>query len=177
MSATLAEPATTYNRTTQIIHWVSALLILIMIGLGLTMTRIDSGEVQQNLYSAHVTLGLVVLVLTAFRLIWLVFNRWPPPPPGLSSLQEKLMTWTHILLYPLLILMVTSGVGMLLLSDITPSPVGIRPSDIEDVPPREAHILLSKVFIVLLIIHLRGVLGYQLRKGDTMARMGVRWFG
>ncbi len=146
-----------------------------MIGLGLVMTRIDAGAVQQSLYRIHVTLGLTVLVLTVFRLVWLVFNRWPPPPPGLSSRRKKTFKTTHALLYVLLAALVTTGVGMLLLSGLSLSPVSLSPAGIRDVAPREAHHLLSKLFIVLLVVHLTGVLDYQVRKGDALSRMSVRW--
>ena len=109
-------------------------------------------------------------------MVWLVFNRWPPPPPpGLSSLRKKAFKTTHALLYVLLAAMVTTGVGMLLLSGLSLSPASLSPAEIRDVAPREAHHLLSKLFIVLLVVHLTGVLDYQVRKGDALSRMGVGW--
>ena len=165
---------TTYSGVAQAIHWISALLIVTMIGLGLVMTRIDADTAQQALYRAHVTIGLAVLALTAIRLAWLVFHRWPAPPPSLASVQAKLFIGNHVLLYLVLIVMLSSGVGMLALSGL-PSPLGVVPADIEDVPPRLIHDILSKVFIGLLVMHILGVLEYQLHKGDTLSRMGIRW--
>lgn len=170
-------PRTTYTGVAQAVHWASALLILAMLPMGLVMTRIGAGSAQESLYRAHVAVGLVVLALTAFRLVWLLFHRWPAPPPKLSPLNERALAGTHILLYAVLLAMVMSGVGMLALSGAAPSPAGLTPADIEDVPPRMAHSVLSKVFIALLVVHLAGVLNYQLRKGDTLSRMGVRGFG
>ena len=65
---------------------------------------------------------------------------------------------------------------MLLLSGLSLSPVSLSPAGIRDVAPREAHHLLSKLFIVLLVVHLTDVLDYQVRKGDALSRMGVGWF-
>ena len=91
-----------YNRVAQVTHWASALLILGMLGLGLAMTRIGEGGAQDSLYNAHVGIGLVTLALTAVRLVALVAHRWPSPPPGLSSANERAFIGTHVLLYVLL---------------------------------------------------------------------------
>ena len=109
-------------------------------------------------------------------MVWLAFNRWPPPPPGLSSLRKKAFKTTHALLYVLLAATVTTGVGMLLLSGLSLSPASLSPAEIRDVAPREAHHLLSKLFTVLLVVHFTGVLDYQMRKGNAPSRMSVGWF-
>ena len=165
-----------YNRITQITHWASALLIVGMRGVGLAMTRIGEGEAQESLYNAHVGMGLGTLALSAVRLVSLVAHRWPAPPEGLSPANERAFIGTHVLLYALLIALLASGIGMLALSGLSLVPGSIVPAGIEDVPPRIAHNVLSKVFIALLLVHVAGVVRYQLGKGDTLGRMGVPWF-
>ena len=44
------ETVAAYGRVTQISHWLSALLILAMISIGLVMTRIEAGPGQDWLY-------------------------------------------------------------------------------------------------------------------------------
>lgn len=168
--------AAAYNRLTQATHWASALLILGMLGMGLAMTRIGEGEAQDALYNAHVGMGLGTLALTAVRLVALAVHRWPAPPPGLSRVNERAFTGTHVLLYVLLIALLASGIGMLALSGVALIPGSVVPADIENVPPRMVHDVLSKVFIALLLVHVAGVARYQLGKGDTLGRMGVPWF-
>ncbi len=165
-----------YNRISQVTHWASALLILGMLGMGLAMTRIGEGEAQESLYNTHVGVGLATLALTAVRLVALVLHRWPSPPPGLSPANERAFIGTHVLLYTLLVALLASGIGTLALSGLSLAPGSIVPADIENVPPRMAHDVLSKVFIVLLLVHVAGVVRYQLGKGDTLGRMGVPWF-
>ncbi|MYA49847.1 MAG: hypothetical protein F4185_08095 [Chloroflexi bacterium] len=172
----MGKSAEAYNRITQITHWASALLILGMLGMGLAMTRIGEGGTQEALYNAHVGMGLGTLALTAVRLVALAVHRWPSPPPGLSRVNERAFTGTHVLLYVLLIALLASGIGMLALSGVALAPGSIVPADIENVPPRMAHDVLSKVFIALLLVHVAGVVRYQLGKGDTLGRMGVPWF-
>lgn len=172
----MSDSAQPYSRITQITHWASALLILGMLGVGLAMTRIGEGEAQEALYNAHVGMGLGALVLTAVRLVALAVHRWPSPPPGLSPLNERAFTGTHVLLYVLLVGLLASGIGMLALSGMALVPGSVVPVDIDNVPPRMAHNVLSKVFIALLLVHVAGVVRYQLGKGDTLERMGVPWF-
>ena len=94
----------------------------------------------------------------------------------MPSIQVAVYVGNHILLYLVLIALVVSGVSMLVLSGLAPVPLGLVPGQIKDVPPRSAHHLFALVLIALLVIHLAGVLHYQLLKGDTLARMGVLWF-
>ena len=165
-----------YGGLTQILHWTSALLIITMVGLGLVMTRIGEGEAQESLYNFHVGLGLVVLGLTAGRIVVLALRRWPEHPAGLSPMNRRVFVATHVLLYLVLAILIASGVSMLLLSNLSVIPGSVMPGEINDVPPRFIHNVLSKVFIALFLVHVAGVVRYQLGKGDTLARMGVRWF-
>ena len=172
----MGKGATAYNRLTQAMHWGSALLILGMLGIGLAMTRIGEGGTQDSLYNVHVGTGLATLALTAVRLVALAVHRWPSPPPGLSRVNERAFAGTHVLLYVLLIALLASGIGMLALSGVALVPGSVVPADIENVPPRMVHNVLSKVFVALLLVHIAGVVRYQLGKGDTLGRMGVHWF-
>lgn len=173
----MTEAMASYGRGTQAFHWLSALLLMGMVPAGLIMTRIAEGPLKQSLYRVHVLLGLSVLVITVIRLIWRFVEPWPPAPPGLSPVRTKVFTWNHILLYVVLVALLLSGIGMLLLSSVSLWPMTLDPEAIQDVPPRAVHGILSKVFVLLFLMHLGGVLQYQLRKGDTLSRMGITWAG
>ena len=140
------------------------------------MTRLDSGAQQTQMYQFHVTIGLLVLGLTVARVIWIFVDMRPDPPPGLEGTQKAMFTWNHNLLYVVILIMLTSGVGMLLLSDLGLSPANVTPAGIQDVTPRTVHGIVSKFFILLFVMHLVGVIMYQVREGDTFSRMGISWF-
>jgi cytochrome b561 len=161
-----------YGRAAQAFHWLSALLILVMWPLGIVMTRI-ADDAAARLYPVHVGLGIVVLILTILRLIWLFVDKRPATPDDIPEWRRRAFVWNHRLLYIGLLILTISGISMLLTSGLGLSPAAVTPEAIVDSRPQQSHALLSKLFIALLIMHLGGVLSYQFTKGNTLARMGV----
>ena len=161
-----------YGRVAQAFHWLSALLILIMWPMGIIMTRISEDSAEQ-LYRVHVILGIIVLILTVLRLIWLFIDDRPEELTNLENWRKQAFIWNHRLIYVGLFILTISGIGMLLASGISLPPTTLTPASIVESAPQQAHALLSKVFIALLVMHIGGVLSYQFTKGNTLARMGV----
>ena len=147
-----------------------------MIPLGLVMHHLPDGITKQVMYNVHVTIGLIVIAITVWRLVWLAFHRWPDPLPGISTVRLKFLTGIPDFLYGSLVVMLISGIAMILTSGLLPVPGTIRPESIADVPPRTVHDIFSKLMIIALVVHPVGVVDYQLRKGDTLGRMGVSVF-
>ena len=167
----------TYDRGAQLFHWVSALLIIGMAIGGTVMVRLPAeSALKGTMYQGHVAIGLLVLLLTAGRLVWLFVGSERPSPPPMPQWEKLAFTWNHWLLYLILIALLFSGVGMLLLSEIGLSPTAVSPEAIMDVFPRDGHSLFGKLFMALFVMHLGGVAFYQLKRGDTLSRMGVNWF-
>jgi len=93
-----------YGRGAQAFHWITAVLVLIAFIYG-------PGGSEQRIYSPardfdrqlHETLGLCVLILSALRLAWRLFDKQPdtPPMPRWMELSAKTL---QALLYVLLLL-------------------------------------------------------------------------
>jgi cytochrome b561 len=70
-----------YSAPTRILHWLTALLVLIAFAYG-------PGGSEERVYSAardfdrqlHETLGLLVLALVVLRLLWRAIDKRPAPP-------------------------------------------------------------------------------------------------
>jgi cytochrome b561 len=62
---------------------------------------------------------------------------------------------------------------MLLASGISLPPTSLSPEAITESRPQQAHHLLSKVFIALLVMHIAGVVSFHYTKGNTLSRMGL----
>lgn len=166
-----------YSRTVQGFHWLSTLLILTLLLTGLVMTDMADSLGKTNLYRVHVALGMLILLITVFRVIWRFKDRDPEMLSGLSSLHTLGLKVIHILLYVLLFVLIVSGIGIIALSGLGWSLTNITPEAIsKGIPPIFTHGIVSKLYILLFIVHLVGVLIYQFKKSDIMSRMGVSWF-
>jgi len=99
-----------YDNVAIALHWLVAIGVLVMIGLGWYMTDIPKGTPARAFYfnlhkSIGVTLGIIVLI----RAIWR-WNHPPPPlPAGTASWVVNAARLSHTLLYALLIFMPTVG--------------------------------------------------------------------
>lgn len=163
-----------YGWLAQTFHWLSALLILVMIPIGITMTRIEDGSVKTMLYQAHVGIGLTVLTLTLLRIIWRFVEPAPQVPPGLSPLRRLVRKSINIGQYIVLLALFSSGIASLLASGLSPFPGSVLPAAVDpNLIPVIGHVWLSRIFIALLVAHLAGVIEYQLFTGNGLARMGL----
>lgn len=166
-----------YTRPAIWLHWISALLILGLIPGGLIMVNMADGDpLRTGIYRFHAVVGIVVLLLTAARLIWLARVRWPAPPEKITGGQRWLFLGVHVLLYVGALVMTLSGITMLQMSGIA-SPLALTPEAVQDVLARTVHSSMWIILLIAFVLHLGGVIQYQLQKGDALGRMGVPWFG
>ena len=84
----------------------------------------------------------------------------------------------HYALYVVLLLLALSGSFMLIQSGLTPATMStLTPDMVQDVAPRQGHNIFSKLFLLLFVMHVIGVMRYQFMDGDVMGRMGIRFPG
>jgi cytochrome b561 len=91
-------------------HWVVAILVLTMIGLGLYMTGVPKGSPDRAFYfNLHKSIGVTTAVLVIVRLWWR--SRNPPPflPTTMPGWEVKASKISHALLYMCTIVMPLSG--------------------------------------------------------------------
>ena len=169
-----------YGRATQLLHWLSALLILFLIPMGFLMQTVND-EARLSLYRTHVILGILVLGLTLVRLGWRWFESPPEPPPGLAGTGLLAYRVVHWALYLVLLVLAISGIALNVVSglgDILSGTVaGPIPGNLSDYLPRTMHGLAARVYIGLLVAHIAGVISYQAAEGDVLRRMGVGGWG
>jgi len=99
-----------YSKGTIAIHWITALLILILFPLGKYMEGLEPSE-KMGLIKIHAVLGIVVFILTLFR-SWLFFKAPRPADVKTGSvLNDKLAVWIHNIFYFLLFGLTISGIA------------------------------------------------------------------
>jgi cytochrome b561 len=99
-----------YGRVAMILHWLIALAIVTMLGLGAIMVDLPRGSPEKfQLYQVHKSLGLTVLGLSLVRLGWRLGHPPPPLPAGMASWERLAARGTHIVFYVLMIGLPISG--------------------------------------------------------------------
>ncbi len=87
-----------YTRTAMALHWLLALLIVGNLVLGLYMSGLSFSMTRLKLYNWHKWAGIVILTLSAARLVWRLTHR-PPAAPAMPAWQHRAAQGTHLLLY------------------------------------------------------------------------------
>jgi len=105
-----------YSGVMKTIHWTTAAVIIALLLIGWTMTGVEAlpGPTRGALYGLHKSLGVLVLLLTLFRLPWRLAHRTPELPPTLRPWEIRLVGLVHRLFYVLL--MAQPVVGWMLYS-------------------------------------------------------------
>ncbi len=163
-----------YPRIVISLHWIYAVLILILWPLGKVMSGRESTD-DAGLYTAHIWIGLVVCVLTIVRVVAHFATAAPPELP-MPRWERILFVANHWLLYGLLALLSVSGIAMLFMTSNLPLPgETYKPTVFENQAegPSEIHETFSTLFLLMLIMHVGGVIYYQWQHGRTLRRMGI----
>jgi cytochrome b561 len=167
-----------YGRIAIAIHWISALLIIGLMGAGFRAAGLIDPVAKASVLRIHAPIGIAVLVLTLARLgWWLVADRKPNDPPAVPRLQALAAKAVHGLLYVAILGLAGSGIGLLALSGAGDVIFGNAPGPLPDFwnyAPRYGHAAMAWLMGLLLLLHIGAALYHQLvRKDRLFARMGV----
>jgi cytochrome b561 len=170
-------PSTGYTPLAKTLHWITALLVLGLLGIGLWMVGLPISLLKLQVFAWHKWLGLVVLVLTVLRLGW----RWRSPPPPLpdavTDWHRRIAPWSHGALLALLLAMPASGWLMSSAGGVQVFWFGVVP--LPDLVPRDpgsfevlrtVHHKLAWLLIALLALHLGAVVHHDLLRRDGVFR-------
>ncbi|MCP4142301.1 MAG: hypothetical protein GY755_18855 [Chloroflexi bacterium] len=145
--------ALSYGLIARFLHWGNAIL-LILVWLS---SNLDDDNVL--FYAAHILPGLVALAFTILQAVWFFVDKKPDTLPDLPSWRKKAIDWNHWLIMLVSFLVTTTGV-LLWQTD----------------GGEDLHELLSSALVVLFLMHVVGVFLYQFTKGNTLNRMGIKFF-
>ncbi len=111
---TMTDPSIPYSRlsrTTIALHWLTALAILGMLGLGLYSSQLPRGPEKFEMIQIHKSCGMIVFFILVARLSWRLKEGWPHPVASQSIWEARLaraVQW-FFLLAPFV--MVASGIA------------------------------------------------------------------
>jgi cytochrome b561 len=158
-----------YALTSRILHWVMAVLIIFLLGLGIFMSDFLSKESPNRLdvYNLHKSLGVVVLILVFLRILNRLLTRTPALPFAISALEKKLAKFGHLALYFLMFLTPFSGY---LMSSFAGYPVKLFAIELPNFFEAnfeiahffaETHSLCAFSLLGLIVIHILAVIRHR----------------
>ena len=162
-----------YDVVSIALHWLTVLLLLVQVPVALVMTSLTAGPTQNALFFTHKSVGVTLLLVVMFRLVWRVLNPWPALPADVPPAQATLARTNHVLLYATLLVMAVSGfvftaaggypipyLGVIELGGLIPKNPELS-KWVETV-----HLLSQWVLYVLVGLHVAGAFYHLLVKKD-----------
>lgn len=192
-----------YTKTAVVLHWLIAIAIFGMFALGWYMSELpkegpkqmafdlfdlgiytwqlsEEATIRTFYFNLHKSIGVTLLALVIFRLIWRITHKPPALLTSYSAFERKLATGAHHLLYLLMIVLPLSGLMMTLYSkyglkwfgiDFLP---GLDNKGLRDIF-KESHEIIGVIILLVIIIHILGALKHKfVDKDTTMQRMTLK---
>jgi cytochrome b561 len=166
-----------YGTLAVAIHWVAALATLAQLGLGFAVAAAGDDAHRIALLQFHAPLGVLILALTAIRLVWWLFDRRPRNPAGQSRWQSFAAWTVQRLMVVITILAGVSGMGLLVRSGANLIVFGAAPGPLSDFTQyfqRYVHGAATFALAVLLVVHVAAALHHQfVRRDGVFGRIGL----
>ena len=171
----IANRADRFGLLTRAIHWITAVLVLFMLGFGTYIARMEVNLSNYRLFGWHKTVGIAVLVLVVLRILW---HRASPPPDPMATVpawQTRLARGAHLALYLLLVVVpltgwiasAATGIDVVIFDRWTLPRIAPVSEGWEKVF-FAAHGILTKILAALILLHIAGAFH---RSDGTLRRM------
>ena len=170
----LTNTLTEYGLLSKVLHWLSAILLLVQIPLGFYLVDLDFGEERINVENIHVILGLTIFYIVVIRLVNKILNPTPKLDPSIFKGQVFLAKMNHILLYFTILSITISGILKKLFNGETLVIFfrEIKLNDNFELADQfyNIHILSNYTIMVLIGIHLIAVIVHRLFFKDNLLK-------
>ena len=106
----LTNTLTEYGIISKLLHWLSAILLIIQIPLGFYLVDLDFGDERITFENIHVIIGLTIFYLVILRLLNNILNPTPKLDPSIFIGQKFIAKLNHVLLYVAILSITISGI-------------------------------------------------------------------
>jgi len=169
----------TWDTLTRTLHWVSAIWVMGLIGLGLVMVNVVNASGQKfELYQLHKSYGFVFGLLLLVRLFWKFLAQRPRPLA--TGLMQISATANQYLMLSMLFLLIASGYALASFS-IIPIPINVLgwnvpslliPDMVMEQRATAMHHYIAFILIALILVHSAAALFHHfVLKDKTLVRM------
>ncbi len=194
--------STRYTKTAVILHWLTAIGIFSMFGIGWFMADLPKDTPKQMVFdlfnlgifnwpvaeeisprsfyfNLHKSIGVTIFALILIRILWRFTHKPPALLSSYKAIERKLANGAHHLLYLLMIALPASGVIMAIYSKYGIKWFGLDfIGGLDNKPVREAfkeaHEIIGIIILVVIAIHIAGALKHKFfDKDDTLKRISL----
>lgn len=163
-----------FPTSAKLLHWVSALLIICMLFLGVSMIQ-SLATWQHSAIKLHQSFGVLVLMLVCVRLVNRMFIQAPALPGDLSRMQSFAAKASQVLLYLLMIILPISGWLMRNAEGLPVSffglfqlPILVNPGIESYSLFRELHGLIAWSLFGVIVLHISAALHHGFIRQDSV---------
>lgn len=175
----LKNSSKSYGWISIIMHWLMAIAIAFIFGLGLYMVELTYYDAWYvGSLDLHKSLGMVLLGFLLFRIFWRAINTQPNALAG-PKWQQRSAHWMHQSLYIVMLLLMVSGYLIstadgraIVIFDLLNVPaLPWRIENQEDIAG-EIHAILSWLLIAMSVVHaLAAIKHHFINKDGGLTRM------
>ena len=173
-----------YDRVLVALHWMIALLILGMIGLGLYMIELPkkhelpagAESVRAFYFLLHKSIGMSLAALILIRVIWRLTHKTPALPTTIPRPQRIAANAVHLALYGFMLAMPLSGYMQSMYSKYATKFWGLELPRIAEADKglkeqfSHLHEILAFIFIAFIIIHILAAVRHRLLGNDEISQ-------
>ena len=177
-----------YDRVQIILHWLIALAIFFMIGLGLYMVELPKqwelppGEESARAFYflLHKSMGITLAALILLRIVWRLSHKPPPLPNNIAKWQQRASAGVHVVLYVLMLAMPISGYLQSIFSKYDTKFWGIvlpRLAEADKLAREQfsdLHQILAFVLIGLIVLHVAAAIKHRMTGSGVSERMSLK---
>lgn len=178
---------TRYDSVQVILHWLIAIAIFFMIGLGLYMVELPKkwelppGEESARAFYflLHKSMGITLAVLIILRIVWRLTHKAPPLPDRIPKWQQRVSGLVHGVLYLFMLAMPISGYMQSMFSKYDTKFWGLvlpRMAEADKAAREyfsEIHMILAFLFIGLILLHIAAAIKHRLAGTEISDRMSL----
>lgn len=193
-------PTRRYTKTAVFLHWLVAIGLLFMIGLGLFMSDLPREGAKSSAYdlfnlgvytwhlasevsprtfyfNLHKSIGVTLFAIILIRVYWRLTHQPPAYLDSLRAWEKKLAHFSHVVLYVLMVALPASGFTMTVFSKYGLHWFGLKLiPGLDNAAVREfflaVHQVLAFTLIAFILLHIAAALKHRLiDKDETMQRM------
>ena len=170
----LTNTLTEYGIISKLLHWLSAILLIIQIPLGFYLVDLDFGDERITFENIHVIIGLTIFYLVILRLLNNILNPTPKLDPSIFIGQKFIAKLNHVLLYVAILSITVSGILKKLFNGETLVIFfkEIKIKDNFELADQfyNIHILSNYTILVLIVIHIMAVIVHRLFFKDNLLK-------